>query len=60
MAPARRSSMKDFICYCFEYTESDIKREVFRNKGRSPLMERIIEARKKGNCQCDIKHPKST
>ncbi|NQU04170.1 MAG: hypothetical protein HQ589_08490 [Syntrophaceae bacterium] len=52
--------MKDFICYCFEYTESDIKREVFRNKGRSPLMERIIEARKKGNCQCDIKHPKST
>ncbi len=52
--------MKEFICYCFEYTESDIRQDVFLNGGKSPIMDRIIEARKQGTCQCDIKHPKGT
>jgi hypothetical protein len=48
------------ICYCFEYTELDIRNEVFQNNGQSPLLDRIIEARKQGTCQCDIKNPKGT
>ena len=48
------------ICYCFEYTELDIRNEVFQNNGQSPLLDRIIEARKQGTCQCDIKNPNGT
>ncbi|MHA2432851.1 MAG: hypothetical protein ACXADO_06465 [Candidatus Thorarchaeota archaeon] len=52
--------MADFICYCFEYTEHDIRQEVMENGGRSLLMERILEARKLGTCQCDTKNPTGT
>ena len=52
--------MAEFICYCFEYTKSDIADEVLKNKGRSLILERIIEARKNGTCQCDTKNPKGT
>ncbi|NQT74327.1 MAG: hypothetical protein HQ553_16415 [Chloroflexi bacterium] len=52
--------MNKLICYCFEYTESDIKDEMLQNNGKSLLLERIIEARKNDTCQCDVKNPKGT
>ncbi|PKN38711.1 MAG: BFD-like (2Fe-2S) protein [Deltaproteobacteria bacterium HGW-Deltaproteobacteria-10] len=48
------------ICYCFQYTEMDIRKDVFQNNGQSPLLDRIIAERKQGTCQCDIKNPKGT
>ena len=53
-------TMAEFICYCFEYTELDIVNEVAKNHGRSLILERIIEARKNGTCQCYTKNPKGT
>jgi hypothetical protein len=53
-------AMAEFICYCFEYTESDIVDEVVKNHGRSLILEKIIEARKNGTCQCDTKNPRGT
>lgn len=49
--------MKGLICYCFEYTEEDIVNDFKVNNGKSPLMEKIIEARKTNICQCYDKHP---
>jgi hypothetical protein len=45
------------ICYCHGYTEAAIVADFNRNKGKSIIMEQIIEARKNNTCQCDIKHP---
>lgn len=45
------------ICYCYEYTEADIKKDLLMNNGRSLFLERIIKARENNTCQCDIKHP---
>jgi len=49
--------MGELICYCFEYTKTDIE-EDFRNNGRSLIMERISTEKKFGNCACAIKNPK--
>ncbi len=45
------------ICYCHGYTEADIIADLKRNKGKSTIMEQIIEARKNNTCKCDEKHP---
>ena len=49
--------MTDLVCYCFGYTESDIERDIAKN-GRSTIMERIVDEKKKGGCQCSEKNPK--
>jgi hypothetical protein len=48
---------KEFICYCFEYTAEDIRRDYLKN-GRSTIMEKIQVEKKFGNCQCSVKNPK--
>lgn len=50
-------SVKELVCYCFEYSEEDIRRDVFTN-GRSLIMEEIIAAKQFGSCQCEVKNPK--
>jgi len=45
------------ICYCFNFTEADIRDDVLGNNGRSSMLERIIAAKQRGACQCAIKHP---
>ena len=52
--------MTDYICYCFEYTEADIRNEVAQNHGQSLLLTRIVEAKRQGTCQCDVKNPKGS
>lgn len=49
--------MKNTICYCYQYSEDDIKDDVKKNKGRSVILERIMTEKKKGACQCVTKHP---
>jgi hypothetical protein len=51
--------MSDLICYCFEYTNEDIKQD-FSVNGRSLIMEKIMAEKKMkmGACQCTTKNPK--
>ena len=48
--------MRDFICYCFEYTDEDIKKD-FIAHGRSLIMEKIMAEKKMGTCECTTKNP---
>jgi len=49
--------MNKIICYCFNYTESDIRDDVIRNNGHSSILDRIVAEMQKGVCQCTIRHP---
>lgn len=51
--------MDKTICYCFSYTENDIRADVLRNNGRSLILERIVAEKQKGACQCRQMHPES-
>jgi hypothetical protein len=50
-------SMENLICYCFEYTASDINQDIVTN-GRSTIMEKILSEKKAGGCQYATKNPK--
>lgn len=45
------------ICYCFGYRAKDIVNDVIKNEGRSTILERILDAKKEGNCRCARVHP---
>ncbi len=49
--------MENLICYCFGYTETDIIKDLKQNNGTSAIMERILNEKRNGTCQCDINHP---
>jgi len=49
--------METVICYCFNYSRKDIEQDLKRNS-RSTIMERIMEAKKLGGCDCSNKNPK--
>ena len=49
--------MTEPICYCFGYTATDIQADVAVNRGRSPILERIVAAKRDGECQCGDTHP---
>ena len=46
-----------FVCYCFRYTENDIKQDLIKN-GRSLIMEKITKEKKIGGCDCKNLNPK--
>ncbi len=49
--------MEELICYCFNYTLSDIESDV--NKyGKSTIEERIVSEKKAGACRCETENPK--
>jgi hypothetical protein len=48
---------KNLICYCFGFSEEDIIRDVFENRGISSIVERILSEKKKGACNCKFNHP---
>jgi len=45
------------ICYCFNYTEDDIKNDYITN-GQSTIMSRLATEKKNGQCNCESKNPK--
>lgn len=49
--------MEDFICFCFNYTYSDIESDIKKN-GRSTIEERIASEKKAGSCECVTMNPK--
>lgn len=48
--------MNDLICYCYGYSEEDIKQDYMKND-KSMIVEKIQKEKKFGNCQCAIKNP---
>ncbi len=44
------------LCYCFDVTEEDIRREILKT-GASPSRDRIVAEVKEGNCACHVKNP---
>jgi hypothetical protein len=49
--------LENLICYCFEHTADDIKKDYHKN-GKSLIMEKIISEKKFGGCSCAEKNPK--
>ena len=49
--------MSKQICYCYGYTEEDIKADLVKNNGKSSIEEKITYNRKHDLCQCDDNHP---
>jgi hypothetical protein len=48
---------KELICYCFGYSEEDIIRDLKENRGISSILEKILNEKKKGSCNCRLNHP---
>ena len=49
--------MANQICYCFGYSDEDIIKDVLANKGVSTILERIVNEKKTGGCNCWTNHP---
>jgi hypothetical protein len=49
--------VKNLICYCCGYSEEDIIRDVIENRGASSILEKILNEKKKGACNCKCNHP---
>ncbi len=49
--------MSKTICYCYNYTEDDILKDVRHNLGRSLILEKITSEKQQGNCRCASLHP---
>jgi hypothetical protein len=47
----------ELVCYCFEYTAEDIRRD-YQTHGHSTILDRIKAEKQLGNCQCGAKNPK--
>ena len=48
--------MTNLICYCFNYTDTDIRLDI-RQNGKSTIMQRILAEKRMGGCQCATKNP---
>lgn len=48
--------MSNYICYCFQYTNEDIKQD-FMAHDRSLIMEKIMAEKKMGTCECATRNP---
>lgn len=45
------------ICYCWNYSEEDIKHDLHQHNGVSTILEHILEEKRKGACKCKSMHP---
>jgi len=49
--------MDKMVCYCFNYSEADIEKDVMGNQGESTILEKIKASKKEGSCRCHEKNP---
>lgn len=54
---ARYEVEKVLICYCFGYSEEDVIKDMADHKGTSTILERILNEKKQGTCNCSTLHP---
>ena len=48
--------VKEYVCYCFEYTEQDIIEDL-KNHRYSTILHKITEEKSNNACNCEEKHP---
>ena len=48
--------MKTYVCYCFDYTEEDIIKDL-KKHGYSTIIDEITERKSQNMCNCQEKHP---
>ena len=53
----RETTVAEKICYCFNYTDDDIERDVLVH-GKSLISEKILASKKAGGCRCASENPK--
>ena len=46
------------ICYCFNYTDADIIKDVVEHHGLSTIEQKITDSKKTGVCRCETVNPK--
>ena len=51
--------MSEKVCYCFNYTKDDIVNDYLLN-GKSTILEKVIEEKRNGRCNCSNLNPKGT
>lgn len=47
---------EELICFCFNYTDTDIERDVLAH-GRSTIVDKILVEKKAGGCRCATQNP---
>ncbi|HAM49152.1 MAG TPA: BFD-like (2Fe-2S) protein [Nitrospiraceae bacterium] len=45
------------VCYCFGYSEADLKQNVIKNNGCSTILEKIKASKGEGTCRCHETNP---
>jgi hypothetical protein len=48
---------QELICYCFNYTAEDIRKD-FNENGESTITTLIAKEKKNGQCNCESTNPK--
>jgi hypothetical protein len=51
--------MSQEICYCYNYTDADIRNDIIHNGGESTVLAKIIAEKHNGSCNCAIHNPES-
>lgn len=51
--------MSEWVCFCFHHTAADIEADVAANQGKSLILERIVAAKRAGECRCADIHPEA-
>ncbi len=49
--------MSKMVCYCFNYSETDIEQDVRNNNGQSTILEKIKTAKQMDSCRCKETNP---
>lgn len=49
--------MSEMVCYCFNYSEADIKQDVRNNNGQSIILGKIKTSKQLGSCRCHETNP---
>ncbi|MEO1784346.1 hypothetical protein V4762_04620 [Thermodesulfobium sp. 4217-1] len=52
--------MSQTICYCFGFTDDEIKEDVISHNGVSKIQQFIVSKKKDGQCACHLNNPKGT
>ena len=50
---------EEMICYCFHYTVGDIRCDIAEH-GESTILQKILDAKQTGGCDCATNHPRGT
>jgi hypothetical protein len=53
----KKAAKNSIICYCFNYSETDIEQDVIKNKGTSTILKKIKDLKKEGSCRCHETNP---